>query len=113
MNINQETHDQTIALFRACGPLFSALADRGRQDIIVLLTEQKGMSVNQITDHIGLSQPTVSHHLRLLREVGLVKVQQTGTTRLYCLTFEGQARLLRKLIDAAEGYHANQGIKGE
>ena len=105
MNIENNEYNDAVALFRACGPLFNALSNAGRQDIIAHLTQHKGSSVNQITEHVRLSQPTVSHHLKVLKAVGLVRAQTTGAQRLYFLTFEGQALLLRRLLDAVEDYH--------
>lgn len=105
MNIEEYKYMDAVTLFRACGPLFTALSNEGRQDIISFLTQHKGSGVNEITKHIGLSQPTVSHHLKVLKAVGLVRVQTAGTKRLYFLSFEGHALLLRQLLDAVESYH--------
>ena len=49
-----------------------------------------------LTDELGLSQPTVSHHLRLLREAGLVSVEKRGTWGYYRL----QQEALDELRDA-------------
>ena len=41
------------------------------------------MSVGEIVDAVDVGQPTVSHHLRILAEVGFVLVEQRGNVRLY------------------------------
>jgi DNA-binding transcriptional ArsR family regulator len=46
------------------------------------------MSVSEITDDIGVSQPTISHHLAILRQMGLVKVRQEGRQTCYTLNQE-------------------------
>ncbi len=52
----------------------NALADRNRQKIILLLCERlhQGMTVTEITKMMAITQPAVSHHLKILREAGLV-----------------------------------------
>ena len=51
----------------------NALADRNRQKIILLLCERlhEGMTVTEITKMMAITQPAVSHHLKILREAGL------------------------------------------
>jgi len=43
------------------------------------------LSVNQIVEQVGWSQPTVSKHLGVLKQVGLVKERREGRQRLYCV----------------------------
>ncbi len=57
-------------------------------------------SVNQLVDLLGVAQPQVSKHLRVLREVGAVEVRDVGRQRLYRLN--GQA--LRPIHDWISGY---------
>lgn len=63
-----------------------ALADHTRQDIMKLLCCQ-WLSVNEIVEELGgkVNQPTVSHHLKKLEEVQLVKMRQDGRQRFYTL----------------------------
>ena len=66
-----------------------AMADDTRQQIMKHLCCQ-WLSVNDTVDKLGgkVSQPTVSHHLRILEEAGLVHVRQSGRHRLYTLDEE-------------------------
>src|SRR3954468_7021341 len=64
---------------------FKALADPARIGIVNLLSASDEVCVCTLTDALGLSQPTVSHHLRLLREAGLVTVEKRGTWSWYRL----------------------------
>lgn len=57
--------------------IFKALGDRSRLRIINMLSE-KAMCVCEITDVLGLSQSTVSGHLRVLKEAGLVDDEKDG-----------------------------------
>ena len=63
--------------------IFDVIADGTRRDILQLLRErgasgEKGTSVSQIVSALGVSQPTVSKHLKVLREASLVSVREEG-----------------------------------
>jgi len=55
-----------------------ALADKNRLRIVYLLNGKKDLCVCEITDIIGLSQPTISSHLRLLENAGLIVSDKDG-----------------------------------
>ena len=61
-----------------------ALADETRQTIMKLCCCQ-WLSVNEIVEQINVSQPTVSHHLAILRQAGLVDVREEGKQTFYTL----------------------------
>jgi DNA-binding transcriptional ArsR family regulator len=63
---------------------FNAVAEPRRRRILDLLTAGE-RPVNDLVDELGLAQPQVSKHLRVLREVGLVRVREAGRRRLYRL----------------------------
>jgi DNA-binding transcriptional ArsR family regulator len=63
---------------------YAALAEPSRRQILDLLRERE-RSVNELVDHVGLSQPGVSKHLKVLREAGLVAVRPEGKRRFYGL----------------------------
>ena len=64
-----------------------ALADETRQKIMNLVCCQ-WLSVNEIVEQINVTQPTVSHHLSILREAGLVSVREEGKQTFYSLNQE-------------------------
>ncbi|MCM3695578.1 ArsR/SmtB family transcription factor [Microbacterium oleivorans] len=71
--------------------IFDVIADGTRRDILQLLRErgasgEKGTSVSQIVSALGVSQPTVSKHLKVLREASLVSVREEGQHRYYSLS---------------------------
>jgi DNA-binding transcriptional ArsR family regulator len=53
-----------------------------------------------LVELLGLAQPQVSKHLRVLREVGVVEVREDGRQRLYCVN----ARALKPIHDWVSGY---------
>ena len=73
--------------------IFDVIADATRRDLLQVLldgTEAAGsvsreISVGEIVDRLGLSQPTVSKHLKVLRDIGVVSVREEGQRRFYRL----------------------------
>ena len=63
---------------------FAALADPTRAHIVDALAEGE-RSVNEIVALFALTQPSISRHLRVLREAGLVSVHPSGQRRVYRL----------------------------
>src|SRR5271157_6566963 len=63
---------------------FNAVAEPRRRHILDLLSQGE-RPVNDLVGSLGLAQPQVSKHLRVLREVGLVSVRGSGQQRLYTL----------------------------
>jgi DNA-binding transcriptional ArsR family regulator len=64
--------------------LHAALADPTRRRILELLRDDE-VSAGQLADEFAVSRPAVSRHLRVLREVGLVRSRVDGQRRLYAL----------------------------
>ena len=61
-----------------------AMADETRQKIMKICCCE-WLSVNEIVEHLNVTQPTVSHHLAILREAGLVEVREEGKQTFYQL----------------------------
>jgi DNA-binding transcriptional ArsR family regulator len=61
---------------------FNAVAEPRRRQILIHLTDGE-RSVGDIVVALGMEQPSVSKHLRVLRNVGLVRVRRTGRHMLY------------------------------
>src|SRR5271154_1315312 len=66
---------------------FNAVAEPRRRPILALLIQGE-RPVNDMVAALGLAQPQVSKHLRVLRQVGLVSVRGSGQHRLYKLNAE-------------------------
>ena len=64
-----------------------AIADSTRQKIMALVC-CRWLSVNEVVAKLDVSQPTVSHHLAILREAGLVSVREEGKQTFYSLNQE-------------------------
>lgn len=74
---------------------FQALGDASRVRIVWAITKGE-MSVGKIAKSLEMSQPAVSHHLRTLRNMRLVKVRRDGRTIFYTLDDEHIENLLRE-----------------
>ena len=78
---------------------FSAVAEASRRQLLEAIGTGE-VSVGELVDRLGLTQPQVSKHLAVLREVGLVAVRADGKHRLYRIN--GQA--LRPIHDWVRGF---------
>ncbi len=65
--------------------VFEALSDPARLRIISFL-RNSGKCVNDITEKTGMLQPSVSRHLKILKERGIVKESRLGSRRIYRIT---------------------------
>jgi DNA-binding transcriptional ArsR family regulator len=77
-------------------PLLKALADETRLQILALLRERE-MYAQEIVERLGLSQPAVSRHLRLMAAAGLLKVRPEGGAKHYLPDREVLARMVAEL----------------
>jgi DNA-binding transcriptional ArsR family regulator len=80
---------------------FNAVAEPRRRQIVDLLADGE-RAVGDLVGELGLGQPQVSKHLRVLREVGLVDVREEGRQRIYRVN--GLA--LKPIHDWVKGYEA-------
>ena len=79
--------------------VFAALADDTRRRIVELLAHDE-LLAGQVAAHFGCSRPAVSHHLRVLREAGLVRSRVDAQRRIYSVDPAG--------LDALEEWAATQ-----
>ena len=77
----------------AAAALFRALADPARVRLVNLLAANESVCVCDLQEPLGLSQPTVSHHLKKLTEVGLLEREERGKWAYYSLSRETLGRL--------------------
>lgn len=87
--------------------VFNAIAESRRRDIIDVLARDGEMAVGDLVLTLGISQPAVSKHLAVLREVNIVAVTRRGRERLYRLNPE-ELKPVHAWIQAFERLWANQ-----
>jgi DNA-binding transcriptional ArsR family regulator len=79
--------------------VFNAIAEPRRRELLDKLVDGE-RSVNELVELLGLTQPLVSKHLRVLREVGVVRVRDDGRRRLYTV----DASALKPIHDWVSNY---------
>jgi DNA-binding transcriptional ArsR family regulator len=68
--------------------VFQAVADPNRRAILGLLAKQP-LNLNQVAEHFSVSRPAISQHMKVLKECGLVIVNQKGRERVCEAKMEG------------------------
>ncbi len=83
-------------------PLFKALADPTRLEIFRLVSSQRGPICScDVVENFDLAQPTISHHLKVLREAGLLRAAREGIWSFYS-PHPRAAALLREVAGLAK-----------
>ncbi|MEM7536633.1 MAG: metalloregulator ArsR/SmtB family transcription factor [Chloroflexota bacterium] len=82
--INEQTQDESADQFNQLLQFFKALGNETRLRIVGLLASQE-RSVGELAELLELTEPTVSHHLSMMKSLGLVTMQAEGTVRIYSL----------------------------
>jgi ArsR family transcriptional regulator len=87
--LSEDEAEATAALFRALG-------DPARVRIVnALATSGEPVCVCELIEPLGLTQPTVSHHMKKLLDAGIVEREQRGRLAFFSLTGEACATLAR------------------
>lgn len=77
--------------------LFKALNDATRREILELL-KARDMTAGEIADHFSISKPSISHHLDLLRQAGLIESEKQGQFVSYSLNTTVFDEMLKWLL---------------
>ncbi len=92
-------YDGGMARAATTSDVFNAIAEPQRREILVLLRAGE-RPVTELAQELRMTQPGASKHLRVLREVGLVRDRKAGKQRLYGL----DARALRPVHEWTGGF---------
>jgi ArsR family transcriptional regulator, arsenate/arsenite/antimonite-responsive transcriptional repressor len=84
---------------RRLADVFKLLADKSRLKIVLALAQDGEMHVSALGDMLGQSQPAVSHHLTLMRMVGLVGYRRDGKHNYYYLASNVVRDLLEQFFE--------------
>ncbi len=91
---------------------FKALADESRLRLLGVLAGREA-SVEELATLLGLTAPTVSHHLARLKELGLVRMRSEGTTHLYALDADALRALSKETLEPGRVASLADDIEGE
>lgn len=78
--------------------LFRALSDTSRVRLIAALADCE-MNVSALAEAVGISESAVSHHMRGLRQMRLVRARKAGRQVFYCLDDDHIAELFQRGLD--------------
>lgn len=101
MSLSEQTIDVTALDEQTAAQvaeLFSALSDPSRVRIISVLAQQE-MNVGELAEAVDLSESAVSHHLRGLRQMRLVRARKEGRYVFYALDDDHVADLFQRGLD--------------
>jgi DNA-binding transcriptional ArsR family regulator len=104
MTLSREGHAERD--LRRLRTLYKALGDESRLRITGVLAEFGPMPVNELATRVGLSQPLISWHLRIMRLAGLIETERRGRTvicRLRTAAFEELHEAEARLIAGTSG----------
>ncbi len=91
LDISGADQERLVAMFKALGnPI--------RFEILKFLVTHPGCITGDIVDYLPIAQATVSQHLKVLREVGLISGITEGPARCYCLNAENIAWFREKIV---------------
>ena len=79
-----------------CTSILKALSDRTRMRLVKALLANEDESVNELSEHLDLSQYNVSKHLRILKQVGIVDVRANAQRREYFVAKPFRKRLQKE-----------------
>lgn len=84
----EERLNEIIGGFQKCRNAFTAMGDETRQLILLVLLQSdlSGIRVGEIAAKTHLTRPSVSHHLHILKEAGIVAMRREGTKNYYYLS---------------------------
>jgi DNA-binding transcriptional ArsR family regulator len=91
VDVNEEIATRVAELFRALG-------DSSRVRILIALLQHE-MNVGPLAELVGISESAVSHHLRNLRQLHLVRSRKQGRQVFYCLDDDHINELIRSGLD--------------
>ena len=99
-----EKAENSRQLLENCSDFFIALGDTIRRKLFIKMVEcgKDGISVSNLTSTTELSRPAISHHLKVLKECGLIKARRVGTHNFYYVDLNEHLENIKLFIQNAE-----------
>lgn len=93
---------QILNKFKTCAPIFIALGDEARQKLIMDIADagNEGINVTHLSEKSHLSRPAISHHLKVLKDSGLIIPFKVGTQIFYKLMLKENLKEVEELINS-------------
>lgn len=102
--IDKNEIKKTLKTFNSCVPFFIAMSDEYRQQLImdIVSAGNQGINVSNLSAKSKLSRPAISHHLKVLKDSGLIKPLKVGTQIFYQLNLTENFKTVSELIKSME-----------
>lgn len=102
--IDPKKIEKAQEVFKVCSPIFLALGDTTRQKICLDLAQAglEGINVADLSGKTILSRPAISHHLKVLKDSGIVEPVKKGTQIFYRLKLKSSLQHMKALIEAVD-----------
>ncbi|GAA0381216.1 DNA-binding transcriptional ArsR family regulator [Bacillus horti] len=100
--MEQDVSSRIMHEFKQNQNLLLAIGNETRQAILITLAQRAqnlGMRVGEIGKYTHLSRPAISHHLKILKDAGLVSMNREGTKNYYLLDAKTKVEGLQTLIN--------------
>ncbi len=82
--------------------LLKCICEETRFNILEILQKNNEMSVNDLVMKLKKDQPLVSHHLRLLKECGIVTASERGKMTMYAIANKDISRMISEIVETSE-----------
>ena len=103
--------------FHHCRAVLAALGDENRLHILyqmMITAKPMGMRVGEIVRMSNLSRPAVSHHMKILKDAGVINVRREGTKNFYYLDPDMKSfKILISVLQRSVDYAAELPCRGE
>lgn len=111
--IDSEILNKIHVLFKACSPVFLGIGDEVRQKLIMDIADagENGINVTNLSAKTNLSRPAISHHLKVLKDCGIIKPTKSGTQIFYEIDMMGQLDNIIELVNTIRPVLENRKIK--
>lgn len=89
---------------------FVAMGDEVRRGLFLAMIEtgEKGMNVQELTSTTSLSRPAISHHIKVLKNCGLIKARKEGTKNFYYVDVEDEVGKIHLFMNKLDELAAKQ-----
>ncbi|HEU4974576.1 MAG TPA: metalloregulator ArsR/SmtB family transcription factor [Baekduia sp.] len=88
------------------GPVFAALADPTRREVVRLLAQRPGLTASALAGELPVSRQAIAKHLAQLRDAGLAVAEQSGRETRYRLTPEPMTAAMAWMVEAGGRWEA-------
>lgn len=97
-----ESTERLTTLFNKNLPLFNALGDSIRQNLLLLMMSNEPLSVSELAAKMAMSRPTISHHLRILYEAKIIIEEKHGRKTYYKPQLGDYYYSVKELVDLVD-----------